>query len=93
MVPSCPHCIDIFIIEGVWRWVDGSIMAMPTDPWNAWDEGQPDDEKGAEDCVVMTNYMYWSIRKMILDSYVWRDFGCDVNPANEIQGFVCESKC
>ena len=32
MVPSwrCPHCIVVLVVEGVWRWVDGSIMAMPS---------------------------------------------------------------
>ena len=26
----CPHCIVVLIVEGVWWWVDGSIMAMPS---------------------------------------------------------------
>ena len=32
MVPSwrCSHCIEVLIVEGVWRWVDCSIMAMPS---------------------------------------------------------------
>ena len=28
MVPACPHCIEVLVVEGVLRWVDGSIMAM-----------------------------------------------------------------
>ena len=78
--------------EGIWRWPDGSLMVMPSDTWGVWYEGQPDDFKGAEDCLVMTNYMYWDTRQRILDFYVWRDYGCNFNPANEIQGYVCESK-
>ena len=29
MVPSwrCPHCIVVLVVEGVWRWVEGSIMS------------------------------------------------------------------
>ena len=28
MVPSwrCPHCLVVLVAEGVWSWVDGSIM-------------------------------------------------------------------
>ena len=40
---------------------------------------------------MITNYKYWSVRKLILDSYVWRDYSCDINP-QAIQGYVCESK-
>ena len=32
MVPSwrCPYCIEVLVVEGVWRWADGFIMAMPS---------------------------------------------------------------
>ncbi|KAK0132901.1 Macrophage mannose receptor 1 [Merluccius polli] len=33
--------------EGTWKWVDGTIMTS-----SSWGPGEPDDKRGAEDCVV-----------------------------------------
>ncbi len=72
-------------------WLDNTRMVMPTSVWHKWFEGEPDDDKGREDCAVMSNYRFWSIRKLILPGYVWKDYNCHINP-QEIQGYVCESK-
>ena len=81
------------VTKGSRKWADGSHMPVPPASWHAWDTGQPDNADSAEDCSVMTNYEYWAIFKQTLDRYVWRDYSCDYNPANEIQGYICESKC
>ena len=98
MVWESPRVLQIIslrftcdILEGIWKWSDGARMPLPSDPWHVWWEGEPDDDKGAEDCSVMTNYRFWHVHKLILDSYVWRDYNCHLNP-QEIQGYVCESK-
>ncbi len=72
-------------------WPDGSKIPLPADPCHEWFEGEPDDKQGLEDCSVMSNYRFWTNRKMILDNYVWRDYNCHFNP-QEIQGYTCESK-
>ena len=79
------------ISEGEWYWFDGTRTPMPNEDWNMWYDGQPDNDQGAENCMVMTNYRYWSVNKLILESYVWRDYSCFTNP-QEIQGYVCERK-
>ena len=66
-------------------------MALPTSPWHAWYEGEPDNQDGVEHCAVVTNYKYWAIRKLMLGSYAWRDFSCLFNN-NNIQGYICERK-
>ena len=78
--------------EGRWRWMDGSLMPLPTSAWSLWYPGQPDNTAAAEHCSVLTNYQYWTERKQILDSYAWVDLSCDFLTANEIQGYICESK-
>ena len=64
-------------------------MPLPLDPWHAWYEGQPD-TAGQAGCAVITKYMYWVIRKVVLDDYRWRNYPCDFNVVKEIQGFICE---
>ena len=80
----------LFISEGVWLWQDGTEVAMPTDTWHAWYEGEPDNNQGVENCMVMTNFNFWSERKLMMDMAHWKDYNCDANP-QEINGFVCES--
>ncbi|KAI0229965.1 hypothetical protein LSAT2_019633 [Lamellibrachia satsuma] len=75
--------------EGRWRWADGTEMALPTSPWHAWFEGEPDNHDDVEHCAVVSNYMYWAVRKRTLGEYVWRDFSCLFNN-NNIQGYICE---
>ena len=65
-------------------------MALPTSMWHAWYEGEPDNHDGVEHCAVVTNYMYWAVKKRKLGKYVWRDFSCLFN--NNIQGYICERK-
>ncbi len=66
-------------------------MPMPSSDWHMWYPGEPNDEKGKEDCTVITNYMFWEVRTQTMDRYYWRDHGCSVN-AQEISGYICESK-
>ncbi len=77
--------------EGRWLWADGSPMPLPLDPWHAWYEGQPDNQ-GEQDCAIITNYMYWAVRKVILPEYSWRDYSCEFNVAKQIQGYICERR-
>ena len=77
--------------EGVWRWADGTEMAMPTSSWHEWYEGEPNNYDGVEHCAVMSNYKYWAVWKSMLGAYVWRDFNCLYNN-NNIQGYICERK-
>ena len=72
-------------------WADGSRMPMPTDDWHVWYAGEPNNDKGREDCTVITNYRYWELRKQMMELYYWRDYGCSINP-QEIQGYLCEGK-
>ena len=81
----------VLVAEGRWRWSDGTAMPLPSEPWHAWDSGQPDNAAD-DDCSVLTNYAFWAIRKLILDQYIWRDYACLHNPANEIQGYICEGE-
>ena len=81
-----------FTTEGEWKWSDGDVMNLPTSPWHYWYPGEPDDADQAEDCAVLTNYRFWHERKLTLDQYYWRDYSCSVNPARDIQGYVCEGK-
>ncbi|KAK2157989.1 hypothetical protein LSH36_179g02007 [Paralvinella palmiformis] len=74
---------------GQWLWSDGTRMALPTDRWHMWYDGQPDNADGSRGCSVLSNYMFWSRPKIMLNAYVWRSFGCDINP-NIIQGYLCE---
>ena len=57
---------------GNFQWVDGSPLE-----YNAWNNGEPNDNGGREDCAAM----YWDVGGK------WNDSPCDweVNP-----GFVCE---
>ena len=82
------------VLEGVWLWSDGTDVSLPTgNQWHGWYTGEPDNANSAEHCSVMTNYKFWELHKVILEQYYWRDYSCIFNPANEIQGFICESKC
>ena len=72
-------------------WADGTPMPLPSDEWNHWYCGEPDDSTGEQDCSVISNYRFWSIRKLILDNYVWLDYSCNSNP-QDVQGYICESK-
>ena len=85
------HHSWLSLTEGRWRWADGTEMALPTSPWHAWYEGEPDNHDDVEHCAVITNYMYWAVRKRTLGEYVWRDFSCLFNN-NNIQGYICERK-
>ena len=80
------------LTEGRWRWADGTEMALPTSSWHAWFEGEPDNQDGVEHCAVVTNYVYWAVRKHTLGEYVWRDFSCLFNNNKNIQGYICERK-
>ena len=73
----------------MWLWTDGTDVAMPSDTWNAWYEGEPDNAFGVENCMVMTNFKFWAERRLIMDDYYWKDYSCDINP-QEIQGYACE---
>ena len=88
---SLQKCIFVYI-EGTWVWSDGTPVPLPGSPWHAWFDGEPDNQGGAEHCNVITNYMFWAIRKRLIDRYVWRDYSCRFNPSNEIQGYICERK-
>ena len=76
--------------EGVWVLADGEFMPLPSAEWHQWFPGEPDNAFQSEHCAVMTNYAFWQLHKEILSDYYWRDYTCDFNPANEIQGFICE---
>ena len=87
---SCHSMLSL--TEGRWRWADGTEMALPTSPWHAWFEGEPDNHDGVEHCAVVSNYVYWAVKKRTLGEYVWRDFSCLFNNNNNIQGYICERK-
>ena len=76
--------------ESSWVWADDTVMPLPTAAWHEWFTGEPDNAASSEHCSVMTNYRFWELHKVILDAYFWRDYSCDFNPANEIQGYICE---
>ena len=85
--------IQFLFAEGVWLWADGSLMGLPmTSSWHQWYPGEPDNAEQSENCAVMTNYVFWQQHKEVLSNYYWRDYSCHFNPANEIQGFICEGK-
>ena len=74
-------------------WTDGSRIPLPTDPWHTWYEGQPDNVDSLENCVVISNYQYWAIRKQTMDNYVWLVYACHHNAEQAIQGYICERRC
>ncbi len=41
------------LVEGTWRWPDGSAL----DAYLNWDDGQPNDSGGGEDCAVLHSGM------------------------------------
>ena len=49
-------------------WADGEVLPLEIDAWNAWDVGEPNDENNGEDCMVITNYVFWSTQKLNLMS-------------------------
>ena len=83
--------IFYFPKEAQWQWVDGTRMNTPADSWHFWYPGQPDNANDNEDCVIMTNYLFWKVRKKTIEDYLWLDYNCAINP-QEIQGYICESK-
>ena len=80
------------VSEGRWQWADGTRMPLPNNPRSFWYGGQPDGTaQNEEDCTILTNYKFWASPKLSLSSFYWADHSCDTN-ANDVQGFICESK-
>ncbi|CAD5116857.1 DgyrCDS5699 [Dimorphilus gyrociliatus] len=77
--------------EGKWKWEDGSSMPILSSPWHEWFEGEPDNKGGKENCLLLTNYLWWVPGiKPTIPRYAWVDYYCDINMEKEIQGFICE---
>ncbi len=66
-------------------------MPLPLDPWHAWYESQPENDDSAN-CAVITNFKYWAVNKMNLQTYAWLDYPCQHTGDKDIQGYICESK-
>ena len=50
-----------------WKWADGS--AFSDDSYTNWKDGQPNNNGGVQDCILMKGTEDW----------LWVDFGCNTN--------------
>lgn len=85
------HIIFCHFAEGKWRWEDGTDMPILSSPWHEWYEGEPDNKGGNENCLLLTNYLWWVPGvKPTIPRYAWVDYYCDILMGKEIQGYICE---
>ena len=86
-VRTLPGGKDVFIgfsdtkIEGTFSWSDGS-----TSSYNNWEDGEPDDASGLEDCVILTGKGKWNDTPCIM----WCNYVCKFTVAlgNKGQGIL-----